>query len=146
MASGKVHAVASLGLSIPVGALALEFYGWRVGLATALGCAAGVFLSPDLDMEQRTVSETLLYRLHPLVGFPFRAFWFPYAKLFTHRGVSHWPLVGTVTRLAYIAVWAAAVWLVVRQPVIPPFWEWPETWGAVVGLCISDVAHWVCDW
>lgn len=146
MAAGKIHAVACLGLAIPAGMLALEFYGWRVGLATGLGCAVGVFLSPDLDLAGRTVSEALLWKLHPLIGFPFQAFWLPYSWLFTHRGVSHWPLIGTATRLAYVAVWAAGLRLLLARPAIPAFWEWPWVWAAVAGLCVSDLAHWALDW
>ena len=145
MASGRVHAVASLGLAVPTGLLAANQWGAQVGLATALGCAAGVFLSPDLDLSGRTVSETLLYRLHPIIGFPFQILWFPYALMFKHRGVSHWPVIGTATRLAYLALPAAVVWFVMGRPVVPSFWEWPETWGWVAGVVISDVVHWLMD-
>jgi uncharacterized metal-binding protein len=145
MASGKVHAIASLGLAAPVGMLAMEQCGARVGLAAAMGCAAGVFLSPDLDLAGRTVSESLLWKLHPLIGLPFQAFWLPYGLLFKHRGISHWPIVGTATRLAYIALVVAGMWFVVGCPDIPAFWEWPEAQMWVAGLAVSDLAHFVMD-
>ena len=145
MAAGKVHARASLGLALPVGLLAAEVVGNRAGLAAGLGCASGVFLSPDLDLAGRTVSESLLWKLHPLAGFPFQAFWRPYAWIFPHRGVSHTPILGTATRLLYIALFAAIMWFVVGQPDIPPLWEWHETWAWCAGLTISDAAHWLLD-
>ena len=47
--------------------------------------------------------------------------WWPYARVFRHRGVSHMPLVGTFTRIAYLGCVAYAIIgaLVARTLIFP---------------------------
>ena len=53
------------------------------------------FLSPDMDL-----SQSVSYRNWGV----FRLFWWPYAKIFSHRGISHSFFFGTLTRVLYLGV------------------------------------------
>ncbi|MBN1875920.1 MAG: DUF2227 family putative metal-binding protein [Anaerolineae bacterium] len=68
------------------------------------GCLSSILISPDLDMEERTISESLIFRVSSILGMLWMALWYPYALMAKHRGVSHIPIFGTLTRLLYIAV------------------------------------------
>lgn len=154
MAAGRTHNVGTLVLTPIVAWAAWELSNhdvlttWLAGL----GCFAGIFISPDLDMRQRTVSETTLLRWSLGVGYIWIFLWYPYSMLFRHRGVSHTPLIGTVTRVLYLlgmallvqytahilsgANWSIWTWVEQHQQPIAMF---------IAGLAISDIGHWVLD-
>jgi uncharacterized metal-binding protein len=54
---------------------------------------ATFLLSPDLDLFHSSPSKNWGYM---------KAIWWPYSKIFKHRGLSHTPILGTWTRLGYI--------------------------------------------
>lgn len=81
----------------------------RVGPEMVLHCGtaflvayvfSSLLLSPDLDL----VRSRPAHRWGPLSWI-----WVPYAWLFRHRGVSHVPVIGTLTRVAYLAATLAAL-------------------------------------
>ena len=72
----------------------------------AAGCWLGILLHPDLDL-----SET------------------PYGKIRKHRGLSHWPIIGTVDRLLWFC-WP----LLLIMDLEPLVW-------VGVGLALSDLLH-----
>jgi len=141
MASGKVHRQDSIGLAVVGGFLLgargtepLEF------VVFALGALAGIILSPDLDVDHRTESERLFYRVGWLPGILFYGYWLPYALLIPHRHpVSHWPIVGTIGRLLYLLPLWGAAWTFTGFP------PWVYTWAFVGGLMGSDTLHWLRD-
>lgn len=134
MSSGKVHAKASLSIAIP--ALAGAWYltdDLVAGLLCGAGCVLGVLLSPDLDVDGKTVSETILPE--PLETL-FYLYFLPYALIVKHRSrMSHAPLVSTAIRVLY-AFW----WLILVD--ITLFWQLRWLW---IGLAISDALHWLMD-
>ena len=75
-------------------------------LEIAAGCWLGILLHPDLDL-----SET------------------PYGQIRKHRGLSHWPIIGTVDRLLWFC-WPLLL-VVDLEPLI---------WVGV-GLALSDLLH-----
>ena len=91
-----------------------EIHAWStVGLAITLlavdpqlagGCWMGIVLHPDLDM-----SDT------------------PYGKFRKHRGLSHWPIIGTLDRILWFC-WPLALLDV----------DWTLI---VAGLILSDLLH-----
>ena len=83
-------------------------------LASA-GCLSGVLISPDLDMANRTVSETVVIRWLGVLGYLWMVLWKPYACLHKHRGISHVPLIGTLTRVGYLAVCYVIIHCVARE-------------------------------
>jgi uncharacterized metal-binding protein len=77
---------------------------------------ASAFIQPDLDQsvsrpgrttfplgqfKNTNLGENLFNILYPLNRIWYY-FWHPYGLLLTHRGISHWPILGTLTRAGYI--------------------------------------------
>jgi uncharacterized metal-binding protein len=125
MPDGRIHFVAN-GVA---GAALVLLATPEVKLPVLIGAAIGAFVTPDLDLESTTHSEALLRQI-PVVGLLFQVLWYPYALLHAHRGVSHWPIVGTLGRLAYLVVlagvisifalgWAALVGSTTPPPTLP---------------------------
>jgi hypothetical protein len=99
--------------------------------------ACSWWLNPDLDVSQgyrpghhsfpfghlrlfisrsfpktwlRSLITHVLRLLHLPLNFVWRIFWYPFALLFTHRGVVHWPFIGTILKSLYIALPLAFYW------------------------------------
>ncbi|NJN44419.1 MAG: DUF2227 family putative metal-binding protein [Anaerolineae bacterium] len=156
MASGKAHATASLLLTLPAGLLAFGLGGdFSAAVACATGSLAGLILSPDLDVPQRTHSNYIMYELLGRIGGGlWFAFWWPYSRMIPHRSpLSHWPILGTLGRLLYIIVLSAPLWygftwfwfgagsnLPTPNPVVTTWLGW-----AILGLILSDILHFVMD-
>lgn len=148
MPSGKAHARDSIMLSVLVAPVTLyATHDPLASVAVSVGCLAGIPLSPDLDLHVRTVAESL-----PIVGRVWQLVWFPYERVIPHRSwLSHFPIVGTIGRLAYLAT---VVWLVCHA-LVNPHLSWlavtmtlynhPLVWWIVIGLSISDTYHFVRD-
>jgi len=145
LSSGKTHARTSLVLAAPVGvAVAVWTRDPAAGVCAALGCASGVVLSPDLDVDHKTESEEQVSRWGPLFGIVFMTWWLPYALVMRHRSFwSHFPGISTTIRVLYAFWWLAPLSFAIRQTPGVLFW-WFSLWY-VVGLTISDTAHWVQD-
>ncbi len=147
MASGQTHAACTLALSaLSFGAIQGTLADPLIASACALGCLSGVFITPDLDQQTRSMSESLLIRRTFGLGYLWLLLWFPYAKLIKHRSpLSHFPVLGTAGRLFYMALWLAipayfGIRLTAPSPEI-----WPLLgWGAL-GLALSDFGHWIFD-
>lgn len=92
MASGKNHDFINF-LTLPVflyGVPHEYFIDFAVGYAIST-----IFLSPDIDLKHS----------HPTKRWKIlKYFWRPYQKMFKHRGLSHMPFVGTITRYLYLGI------------------------------------------
>jgi uncharacterized metal-binding protein len=101
MPSGRVHLAIETGVLVAcaAGGAALAQRGsisYESLLAFSCGFAFGMaFLSPDLDLTRSRPTR----RWGPL-----SFLWWPYAKIFRHRGVSHHVVWGPLTRLGYLAL------------------------------------------
>lgn len=71
-------------------------------LGGILGAIFGVLITPDIDHRVRTFEKAFFYRFGTFVGKAWESFWAPYSIWFDHRGISHWWLLGTFTRVAYL--------------------------------------------
>jgi hypothetical protein len=86
------------------------------GLFIGLYYYSSRYFQPDLDQVQmrpgmgsfpvgREISSFIPMMM--FIWWPINRAWFffwtPYAHLMTHRGISHWPIIGTVTRVLYIS-------------------------------------------
>ena len=99
-----------------------------------------LLLSPDLDLAK---SDS--YRRWG----PLRWLWTPYAVAFRHRRVSHHPLFGPITRIAYVgiltlaglAIYAAARRRPVPQLVLPV----KLVFAVLIGLYLPNLTHIVAD-
>lgn len=60
-----------------------------------------LFMNPDLDLAHKVK----LFSLRGILSFPFRI----YSRIFRHRGISHSILLGTSTRVLYLAAFITLV-------------------------------------
>ena len=158
MASGRTHAAISVAAS-PVAFFTALNYSGSVELASfaAVGCGiVGIVLTPDLDQQTKSWIENKMLRnqniIVALVGILHYWFWLPYAKAFPHRAfATHFPIISTAIRLAYIAVGLLAVyWLATNilgmTFVLPDIDKiLPYAVATIYGLTISDTLHWLTD-
>jgi len=98
-----------------------------------------LFLSPDLDLARsRPAKQWGVLSI----------LWWPYARLFRHRGLSHHIVWGPLTRLVYLGALIAAVYgglvAAVGMPALP---QGALTHGVavLVGIYVPNVAHVVAD-
>jgi len=90
MASGQTHDLLNL-ITLPVFLYGVPheyfpYFGSAYVLSTIL-------MSPDIDLPHSKPSKR--WKI-------LKVFWGPYRKIFKHRGASHLPIVGTLTRLLYV--------------------------------------------
>lgn len=89
-------------------------------ISTAIYCYASAFFQPDLDVRNnrpgqahfpfgKWVTTVSLGRFLHGAAYPINRLWFwlwqPYAELLTHRGIGHWPVIGTWVRVSYLYIW-----------------------------------------
>ena len=83
------------------------------GISILIYAVSSAYFQPDLDQKinrpgRETFPHKSLVKHEQLryVFYPINRAWFylwlPYGHLFTHRGVSHWPIIGTYTRIFYL--------------------------------------------
>jgi len=146
MPSGRIHAATTVALSLAAGVGAYT-QNQPVPVITALagGCLAGLLLSPDLDVDQGSISMKFARRSFGcLVGLIWAIYWKPYSAIIPHRSwLSHLPVISTALRLLYMALpYLAWQWWQTRQIGFTlPDWFYL----AFLGLCLSDLAHWAMD-
>ncbi|MGD1900054.1 MAG: metal-binding protein [Phormidesmis sp.] len=114
----------------------------------------GLMLGPDLDIH--SVQYT---RWGPL-----RWIWLPYQIAIKHRSrLSHGPVIGTLLRVIYLAVWLALFtfigiqllnllwdaqlsWSTLRDPFRAVFRRYAAEWVAIlIGLEIGAASHFISD-
>lgn len=107
MSSGRTHATIAIGVgaTITCGALIAtshERIPYNDAVSLIVGAWVGWLITPDADVNGRSEEEQRMWNLFGPLGFAFQIMMYPYALLFKHRGVSHWHVVGTLTRLVYL--------------------------------------------
>jgi uncharacterized metal-binding protein len=141
MPLGKQHTAATIALAwitaISGGAYAIKT-GDAAPLLLAPGVLAGLMLTPDLDVDDGSISDKHARKLGCLFGWVWYWYWRPYAWVMKHRGASHWPVIGTMVRVAY------AFWWMVFIPSAWPLREW-ALWP-VGALILTDCLHVAMDW
>ncbi|MEZ0323032.1 MAG: metal-binding protein [Hydrogenothermaceae bacterium] len=92
MASGRTHDLINLAAFGPI-----VYYLHPMDFVSfTAGYMVGTFLlSPDNDLYHSSVNKRWKV---------FKFIWYPYTKLFSHRGISHIPFYGTFTKLIYLGV------------------------------------------
>lgn len=137
MPSGRFHEAVNL-IALPPTLYVLPEPLSKVGFAA--GYVVGTFwITPDLDL---TTSRPR--RRWKLLG----VLWLPYAWLFSHRGLSHRPLLGALTRVLYLAALAGlGLWALDR---LGYHWQFSVSlsrgWlSFFAGLLLADVLHLLLD-
>jgi len=146
MPSGRVHLKIEAGLLFGWTALAGFLLASRVisvegVIAFVLAYAfSALFLSPDLDL-----ARSRAFRRWGLA----RWLWIPYALLFRHRRLSHHPILGFVTRLAYlgamIVVVGAVAVVVIGRPVRVGVPSAEALLATAVGAYLPNLTHVLVD-
>ena len=115
---------------------------WQSLIAFALGYLLSTFgVYPDQDIGHQRIYPERQYRIWGSILY----YWsLPYGYLFRHRGISHFPIIGTLTRVLLMGLWGA--------PVLMWFagMEWAHIlqhslWG-FAGLAVADMVHILADW
>jgi uncharacterized metal-binding protein len=157
MPSGKTHIRIDVFFLVLMGVVAVYFQDDLVqrfgrdrlveyGAVFAVSYLFGTFLlSPDLDLKDNVSAKNWgLLRL----------FWRPYAALFRHRGLSHAPIVGTLTRILYMAVViyvvVAAANAMFDMKIRMSLHDlqaanWSLALTALAGVCAPDLLHVLTD-
>jgi uncharacterized metal-binding protein len=142
MPAYRTHVKVNLCLGLPVSLVTLKYTGLGQPLELVAFSFAFIygtfFLHPDLDLTR----NIRLFSIKGLLTLPFR----PYSYFFRHRGISHFPLIGTLLRLAWLLFFLWLVfsffdWAVFR---INP-WNQPAIWFGIAGLAMADLIHIVLD-
>ena len=143
MPSGPVHNAATL--TVAATSAVMVLYKTNGDGASAMYCALGALVglicTPDWDLDGVPLSVREL--VERPVHFAWRVFLSPYAHICKHRSAaSHAPIISTLGRLAYVALWIIPLW-------ICRGWEFPRLqawmlWG-VFGLMLADGTHALLD-
>lgn len=142
MPSYRTHVSINLFLGLPLSLAALK-YTVQSAPSEILSFAAAFiygtfFLHPDLDLTRKV----RLFSLKGLFTLPFR----PYSYLFRHRGISHAPIIGTLTRILWLCLffWILFAFLDWTLPSLEKLNQ-PYIWFGLIGLAISDLFHLFLD-
>lgn len=111
MSDGRTHAriawiveVGIVATSVTLDAMNIVKIPMEASIGLAAGGAVGILITPDIDHDQITFEELRWYRLGRLFGLAWQIWWAGYPIIFRHRGWSHTPIIGTTTRIIYIAL------------------------------------------
>ncbi|RMF91358.1 MAG: hypothetical protein D6733_01355 [Methanobacteriota archaeon] len=79
-------------------------------------------------------------------GAPLRYIWLPYILIFKHRGLSHNPVIGPLTRLLYLGALIIGITsllnIALPTPSIPPL---NTALFLLLGYWTPSVVHWLVD-
>ena len=117
-------------------------FNWEEVLAFSLGSLVGtVWFSPDLDLRFS----------RPVKRWGKLSFiWWPYAALIPHRGISHVPVLGLLSRFGYFFAIVFLFWLILRKflPIyVRPtaIFDNPYFLPFIFGLLFADTLHILSD-
>ncbi len=137
MASGANHDRGILFTTPIIGIIGVS-YSIELGIiAASAHLLGGLYLSPDLDLVSKPYKRW---------GW-LRWIWIPYQKFIPHRSpLSHAPVLGSLIRLAYLALWLSGFWLIF--PGLQQM-QWHITWDKaiafLVGVELSALNHLLLD-
>lgn len=132
--TGKQHAVVAstvaVGTALAAPGIAL-YTGPVVALGICLGTLVGWLITPDIDHHAITEEERRLIKHFGIFEHAWRLYWMPYEKLFKHRGMSHTPVIGTLTRAIYFPTPA----------MLAGYLDWNLLVGLLAGWVAQDLIH-----
>jgi len=148
VASYKTHTAFNVILLLPgclaAGQLIFEPQRELLGLFTIAFLYATLFMSPDLDLA----GQIKLFSLRGVLSLPFRI----YAMIFRHRGLSHFPILGSFTRIGWLAGIATIIFFLIYKtlPEQQPLLNFYETYQVeiiwvLMGIILADLGHLILD-
>lgn len=113
----------------------------------ASGLTASVFLTNI--KRGKKILYSILYPINRIWYY----FWAPYGILLTHRGISHWPIVGVLTRIYYIKIFLFFINIPITNTIdswLDNFFFWQlDDYNVFVVYCLpiylSDFFHTLID-
>lgn len=148
MANYKAHSTFNLLLLLPLATWGMLYYfkpDKQLGAAfLATFAYSTLFMSPDVDLAH----QNKLFSLKGLLTLPFRL----YSRIFAHRGISHVPVIGTLTRLVYLGAIALLCYYLINKA-IPDLESLKVVYYAydtyilygIAGIVVADVGHLILD-
>ena len=157
MPSGRTHAIITTAIAATLLASGHPY--------CASGAALGLVVTPDLDVDTKRAPDNVIWSLYgERAKDMWRAFWMAYSKAMPHRSIrSHFPVISTVIRIAYVATWLIGVFILIYLAAAQ-LMTWPANGWAVLiarageaiyrsmaarwmfcGLVSADTAHFVAD-
>ena len=128
------------------------------GIEYAAGSLLGILIGPDLDVDHGNISNTIIRnRAGRWAEIGWNMLWYFYKGSLQHgSALSHFPIVSTMFRLAYIFFFLFIVPYFVMALFVPGAWDvgleiswWlglaSKHYRIIVGLVCSDVIHWALD-
>jgi uncharacterized metal-binding protein len=106
MASGRIHAVTTVALSLGFAPIVLSAVKGTPELLILIpGIMLGILITPDLDIDHRIVSHRYMRNMFGrVVGMYWYYLWHSYSICFKHRSaLSHLPIISTLIRLTFLA-------------------------------------------
>lgn len=152
MPDGKVHFAISCTIDVVILIPVSVYLAPETGIGSAgilVGGLIGTLLTPDIDQETTTFEERRILNIDPVIGTLYKWFWMPYAKKIPHRSISHWPVIGTLTRAGYVYLFYLLFNLLLRiarisLPYVPGV-GWDFTLAFFLGWCTIDLFHILAD-
>ncbi len=141
MPSHRFHDSVSLALAAGLPYAGARQGHFAEGALLAAGAASALIIQPDLDQPYSMARLRLTRRFGVLA----RVWCTVYDHLFRHRGLSHTPVIGTLTRLAWLILPLAILAFLCYLSPPPVEWGWPVLWW-VGGLMLADALHAAMDW
>ncbi len=107
MSNYKKHTQFNLLIALPILLIAAHFtlhpsYDLLITFAAVFSYTT-LFMSPDMDLAH----QIRFFSIRGFFSLPFRS----YSKLFSHRGLSHHLLLGSLTRIAWLIGWGLLIFL-----------------------------------
>ncbi len=143
MPSGKAHDRINLISTAIAGYLGFRWgFGWEEILAFSVGSIVGTFwFSPDLDLK-----NSKPVRRWGKLSF----IWWPYAMIVPHRGISHIPLIGILSRFGYFFGIVFLLWLILKSIIPIPvkislIFDNPYFIPFILGILFADTLHILSD-
>lgn len=141
MPSYRTHISVNLFLGLPLSLAALKYAVLSTPNDIFSFAAAFIygtfFLHPDLDLAR----NIRLFSLKGILTLPFR----PYSYFFRHRGISHMPLIGTITRVVWLLAFFWLIYFAIGWAFPQLNWDEPLLWFAIGGLAVADLIHVLLD-
>src|SRR6266704_2928087 len=124
----------------------------------ASGALLGIMFTPDLDVDNGFIGNKIIReRIGGLAEHVWDFIWYPYRKSLKHGGpLSHFPIIGTIGRLAYLYFILIVVPHCIYYYVAQPSWNLQYAlecyfeyivmgWRIILALMCSDLIHWTLD-
>ena len=166
--TGRQHTKVNLAGALAITGASIYTGQWLI-LISVIGVLYSIVISPDSDVDSGFIGYYYIRRVFGKIGdWYWSNLWKPYAKNFKHRGVSHIPVVGTLTRLIYVLV-PVSVYLLPYDKDSASFASviFAQLLSAplllivmslamllniniivlfIIGVIVGDILHIFCDW